>query len=183
MTNKRGKITCLVELLVTVAVVLAVVFLAAQLMGISFDPCKGGMVRGRLRRTVSDMQAIGISMECFKSRYGGYPRGSLEEVAGALESEGDIIKEVPLVDGWRRSFLLFSYHESDDASLASGYFLVSLGCDGAGGKADSATQDSPATDLVLMSGRWQTPLQQLGVEKEDPVCPWEVVPLTANTTQ
>jgi hypothetical protein len=172
--SKRGKITCLVEVLAAVVVVMVVIFLAAQLMGISFDPCKGGMVRGRLLRTVSDMQTIGISLECFKSRYGGYPRGSLEEVAGALESEGDIIKKVPLVDGWRRDFLLFSYSESDDSSMASGYFLVSLGCDGAGGEADTATQDSPAIDLILMSGRWQTPLQKLGVEKDDPVCPWEV---------
>lgn len=137
--NKKG--FTLIELLIVVAII-------GIIAAIAIPNLLNAIQRGKQKRTMADMRAIGTAAEAYAVDTNLYPSGGSNVSSITTYLQPRYIKKLPLVDGWDNAIV---YYSSD----AQTYTIISCGKDGAGCAASAvgATTDFN-NDIVFSQGQF-----------------------------
>jgi len=129
----------LVELLIVVAIIGIVAAIAIPNLLNAVD-------KGKQKRTMSDLRAIGSAIEVYAIENSFYPTAASAAAMKAL-IDPTYIKVMPTVDGWSNSIQV-------DAS-ANGYTIFSQGKDGLGTSCPPGTTSSFNDEICFVNGQFQ----------------------------
>lgn len=114
--NKKG--FTLIELLIVVAII-------GIIAAIAIPNLLNAIQRGKQKRTMADMRAVGTAVEAFAVDNNRYPDSASPVTAITGDLEPVYIKKLPVSDGWETIFDYVSY----PASAAQSYTIQSYGKD------------------------------------------------------
>jgi type II secretion system protein G len=115
--NKKG--FTLIELLIVVAII-------GIIAAIAIPNLLNAIQRGKQKRSMADMRAIGTAVEAFAVDYNRYPDDASPVINITDDVEPIYIKKLPTQDGWEVQFDFLS----DPDSAAQSYTIASGGKDG-----------------------------------------------------
>jgi len=132
---------------ITVAVLIA--FLAIPLAGIvaaiAIPNFLNAVDRGKQKRTMADLRAIGTALESYAVDHDVYPvAGSVSELTEQLMPR--YIKAMPLDDGWGHPFQV--------ESSAEGCLIYSFGKDGLGTNCEEAVTTTMNDEICFSNGQF-----------------------------
>ena len=153
----------LVELLVVLAIV-------SVLAGLLFSVSDGIFDRGNRNRAISELKAISVALEAYRSKFGDYPdvltaRELFDALDGKLGPTGNTLtpayspfleagnfslgsEEAPeLLDPWDQPYA-YRYLEAVDGSRLTSFILFSAGADG------EASPDGRGSDSINDDNLW-----------------------------
>jgi type II secretion system protein G len=114
--NKKG--FTLIELLIVVAII-------GIIAAIAIPNLLNAIQRGKQKRTMADMRAIGTAVEAFAVDNNRYPQAASPVTNITDDLEPVYIKKLPVKDGWETVFDYDAY----PASAAQSYTIQSYGKD------------------------------------------------------
>jgi len=133
-----------VIVLIVAASALFFVMVLGIIAAIAIPNLLNAIDRGKQKRVMADMRAIGTALEAYEVDHREYPdAGSVDELRPLLEPT--YIKKLPMTDGWNRA-LQFS-------SRADGYQIVSLGKDGVAQGCDGGATEF-GSDICFVNGQF-----------------------------
>jgi general secretion pathway protein G len=137
--NSRAKGFTLVELLIVVAIIGIVAAIAIPNLLNAID-------KGKQKRTMSDLRAIGSAVEVYAIENAVYPTAAS---AAAIKTLIDptYIKVMPTVDGWLNTIQV--------DSSAAGYTIYSQGKDGIGSSCPPGTTSNFNDEICFVNGQFQ----------------------------
>jgi type II secretion system protein G len=112
--NKKG--FTLIELLIVVAII-------GIIAAIAIPNLLNAIQRGKQKRTMADMRAIGTAVEAFAVDNNKYPDSASNITIITDDVEPIYIKKIPTQDGWETSF----DYEATPVSAAQSYSIQSFG--------------------------------------------------------
>jgi type II secretion system protein G len=115
--NKKG--FTLIELLIVVAII-------GIIAAIAIPNLLNAIQRGKQKRTMADMRAVGTACEEFAVDYNRYPQSASEATVLVTYLEPTYIKKLPVRDGWNN---MMDYVA--EGTNAQSYTITSHGKDGA----------------------------------------------------
>jgi type II secretory pathway pseudopilin PulG len=108
---------------IVAAVFVGVILMLGIISAIAIPNLLNAIDRGKQKRTVTDLHAIGLAIESYAVDHDHYPTATdLEELRQALQPR--YIKLMPSTDGWARPFVY------DGGNPEGPYMFRSLGKDG-----------------------------------------------------
>jgi type II secretion system protein G len=114
--NRKG--FTLIELLIVVAII-------GIIAAIAIPNLLNAIQRGKQKRTMADMRAIGTAVEAYAVDNNYYPAAGSFLSAVASQLEPRYIKKLPTVDAWNGNF----EYESAGGTTAQEYTIASYGKD------------------------------------------------------
>ena len=115
--NKKG--FTLIELLIVVAII-------GIIAAIAIPNLLNAIQRGKQKRSMADMRAVGTAAEAFAVDNNRYPAAGSDVSVITDDLEPTYIKKLPVKDGWGTTF----DYRVDDNSNAQQYTIQSYGKDG-----------------------------------------------------
>jgi type II secretion system protein G len=112
--NKKG--FTLIELLIVVAII-------GIIAAIAIPNLLNAIQRGKQKRTMADMRAIGTAVEAFAVDNNKYPDSASSVTVITDDVEPIYIKKVPTADGWQQAF----DYVSSPPTAAQSYSIQSWG--------------------------------------------------------
>jgi type II secretion system protein G len=137
--NKKG--FTLIELLIVVAII-------GIIAAIAIPNLLNAIQRGKQKRSMADMRAIGTAAEAYAVDNNRYPSAASAATSITQELEPTYIKKLPTKDGWGN---IFDY-VVDDTSNAQQYTIQSYGKDGAGETCTKALTTDFNNDICFSQG-------------------------------
>jgi len=137
--RSRSKGFTLVELLIVVAIV-------GIISAIAIPNLMNAVDKGKQKRTMSDLRAIGSAVEVYAIENATYPTASTVAAIKAL-IDPSYIKHMPSEDGWSHTIQV-------DAS-PSGYTLYSRGKDNVGNSCPPGTTSNFNDEICFVNGQFQ----------------------------
>jgi type II secretion system protein G len=128
----------LVELLIVVAII-------GMIAAIAIPNLLNAVDKGKQKRTMSDMRAIGTAIESYAVDNAVYPIAANMVAVKAL-IDPYLIKNIPLTDGWA--------HPIQEASTATAYTIYSLGKDGTGSNCATGTTSNFNEEICFVGGQF-----------------------------
>jgi type II secretion system protein G len=154
MTRRNGnKGFTLIELLIVVAII-------GIIAAIAIPNLLNAIQRGKQKRTMSDMRAIGTAAESYQVDNGYVPNLSgLSPVVGKTDParaqyhlEPVFIRNMPTLDGWKRDI----YYGYDSANQT--YTILSYAKNGSADTATGGAMTDFSDDIYFLNGSfWQYP--------------------------
>ena len=138
MTSRANGFT-LVELLIVVAIIGIISAIAVPNLLNAID-------KGKQKRTMSDLRAIGSAVEVYAIENAVYPTAADAAAIKALIDPA-YIKLMPSEDGWLNTFQV-------DSSNA-GYTIYSQGKDGIGNSCPAGTTSNFNDEICFVNGQFQ----------------------------
>src|SRR5438105_1583283 len=135
--NKKG--FTLIELLIVVAII-------GIIAAIAIPNLLNAIQRGKQKRSMADIRAIGTAVEAYAVDTNLYPSGASAVSGIETYVEPRYIKKIPLNDGWDVNFDYISDNQS--------YTIYSYGKDGTFGGTFPATTTSFNNDIVFSQGQF-----------------------------
>jgi len=135
MPNRKARGFTLIELLIVVAII-------GIIAAIAIPNLLNAVDRGKQKRTVADLRAIGTAIESYAVDNNQYPVATTA-VALATSINSNYMPRMPKEDGWKGTFQV--------DSTASAYTIYSFGKDGAGTNCAAGTT-STFNDEICFSG-------------------------------
>jgi len=137
--QSRAKGFTLVELLIVVAIIGIIAAIAIPNLLNAID-------KGKQKRTMSDLRAIGSAVEVYAIENSVYPTAA---DAAAIKTLIDptYIKVMPTVDGWMNTIQV--------ESSVTGYTLYSQGKDGIGNSCPPGTTSNFNDEICFVDGQFQ----------------------------
>ena len=116
--NKKG--FTLIELLIVVAII-------GIIAAIAIPNLLNAIQRGKQKRTMADMRAVGTAVEAYAVDNNFYPAAGSPVSSIAVQLEPRYIKKVPTKDAWNKEF----DYTSAGGTTSQEYTIRSFGKDGA----------------------------------------------------
>jgi len=129
----------LIELLIVVAIIGIVAAIAIPNLLNAVD-------KGKQKRTMADMRAIGTAMEAYAVENTDYPTAA-DAAAIRTAIDPSFIKSMPSLDGWSHPFQI--------ESSATTYTIYSQGKDGAGSNCPPGTTSRFNDEICFVDGEFQ----------------------------
>jgi type II secretion system protein G len=129
----------LVELLIVVAII-------GMIAAIAIPNLLNAVDKGKQKRTMSDMRAIGTAIESYAVDNAAYPVAAGMAAVKAL-IDPYLIKNIPLTDGWA--------HPIQEASSMTAYTIYSQGKDGTGSNCASGTTSNFNDEICFIDGQFK----------------------------
>ena len=129
----------LVELLIVVAII-------GIIAAIAIPNLLNAVDKGKQKRTMSDLRAIGSAVEAYAVENAVYPTAASAAAIKAL-IDPSYIKVMPTVDGWSNPIQV--------DSTATGYTLYSQGKDGSGNSCPPGATSSFNDEICFVNGVFQ----------------------------
>jgi len=129
----------LIELLIVVAIIGVIAAIAIPNLLNAID-------KGKQKRTMADMRAIGTAVEVYAIENTVYPTAADGPAIKAL-IDPRYIKLMPTVDGWSKPFQV--------DSTAFAYTVYSQGKDGIGGGCAAGTTSTFDDEICFVNGQFQ----------------------------
>ena len=128
----------LVELLIVVAII-------GIIAAIAIPNLLNAVDKGKQKRTMSDMRAIGTGIESYAIDNASYP---VATGMAALKAQIDpyLIKNIPLTDAWANPI--------QEESSTTGYTIYSQGKDGTGADCSAGTTSTFNDEICFAAGRF-----------------------------
>ena len=144
MTRARGQGFTLIEVMVVVVVI-------GIIAAIMIPNLLNALQRGRQKRTLGDIHAVGTAVAAYEADRDKYPLQAATAPLGNMQSvlEPTFIQALPTTDGWGRDF---TYLCAGGAS----YTLVSKARDGVSNGPASGPTSNFNNDIVFSDGQFVT---------------------------
>jgi len=129
----------LIELLIVVAIIGIVAAIAIPNLLNAVD-------KGKQKRTMADIRAIGTAVEAYAVENTDYPMAA-DTAAIKAVIDPSFIKSMPSVDGWSNAFQI--------ESSATTYTIYSQGKDGQGNNCPPGTTSSFTDEICFVDGEFR----------------------------
>src|SRR5438046_65083 len=136
--NKKG--FTLIELLIVVAII-------GIIAAIAIPNLLNAIQRGKQKRTMADMRAVGTSVEAYAVDTNLYPSGASPVSTITTYVEPRYIKKLPVTDAWDAAF---DYTSTDNQS----YTIVSYGKDNTDETVATGATTSFNNDIAFSQGQF-----------------------------
>jgi general secretion pathway protein G len=148
--NKPG--FTLIELLIVVAII-------GLIAAVAMPNLQSAMERGRQKRTMADMKALGSAFEMYSIDHNIYPPGLTDADAGTVGPylSPMYIQRVPPRDGWNNRWHI------ETSANGIVYTIVSYGRDGSPGDSPGGPTTDPRCDIIFSNNsffQWPEGAQQ-----------------------